>query len=301
MLSFKRFLALNEGGNAVEEFTSGSRATSEEIKKALLFTAEATGLKYNDLVDGVLGSTQHVLSGHRKDSGDLDIALETTAVDQKEVVAKMKKAVNGEAHFSPGLNTYSFAVPVAEDKKIQVDLMFVGNKNWSKFAYNTSPNSKHKGAVRNQIMFAVVLNKQEPGKDFVLKDEAGNTIARASRSMKFDVGIERLFKVAKLKKDGTRKKTLDKVTPEELKLELETIDPKMKNKFEPNADIIVDPKIAVEWMFGPGVKPEDINTAEKVIATIRRKFSKEEADKILAQAVENLNNNNLPIPDELSQ
>lgn len=299
--SFRQYLtSLVESGNAVAQWIDGARATADDIKAALTFVSKHTGIPFNELQDGVLGSTGHVLTGHKHDSGDLDIAIPDKKYDLTEITEKLKKAVNGEASFAPGLKTYSYAVPVSDSKKIQVDLMLVDSKDWAKFAYNTTPDSKYKGAVRNQIMFAVVSHKIEPGKDIVVKDKDGNVIARASRSLKFDTGIERLFKVAKLKKDGSRKKTMDKVTPEELKMELDTIKPELKDKFEPRADTIIDPKIAVEWMFGKGVSPNDVSTAEKVIKLIKQKFSNQEISDIIKQAKENLVNNKLPIPDELN-
>ena len=300
IFSFKQFLtSLTESGNAVAQWVNGARADASDIKTAIKFVSKHTGIPESELQDGVLGSTGHVLTGHKHDSGDLDIAIPDKKYDLTEVTEALKKAVNGEAHFAPGLKTYSYAVPVSDSKKIQVDLMLVDSKDWAKFAYNTTPDSKYKGAVRNQIMFAVVSHKIEPGKDIVVKDKDGNVIARASRSLKFDTGIERLFKVAKLKKDGSRKKTLDKVTPDELKMELDSIEPDLKDKFEPKADTIVDPKIAVQWMFGDGVQPSDVSTAEKVIKLIKEKFSKDESDDIITQAKENLKNNKLPIPEEL--
>ena len=300
--SFKQFLEslLNESGNAVAQWVNGARASADEIKTALKFVAHHTGISFDELSDGVLGSTGRVLAGFKNDSGDLDIAIPEGKYDIKELLDKMKEAVNGEAHFAPGLKTYSFAVPVSDKKKIQVDFMIVKSKEWAKFAYNTDPKTKYKGAVRNQIMFAIVTTKLEPGKDLVIKDDEGNIIARASRSMKFDTGIERLFKVAKLKKDGTRKKNMDKVSPEELSMEIEKIDPKLKDQFEPAADAIIDPHLAVKWMFGDSVSPQDVNTAEKLIRVIRRVFSDGEAKEIFDQARKNLEEHNLEVPEELN-
>lgn len=299
-ISFKQYLnSLIESGNAVEEWVNGARANASDIKEALKFVSNVTNISYHDLEDGILGSTGHVLSGHKHDSGDLDIAFPKDKYDVKDIVKKMSDAVNGESKFSPGLSTYSFAVPVSDEKKIQVDFMFVPSKDWAKFAYNTDPKSKYKGVIRNQILFAVVSSRIEPGKDLVVKDDDGNVIARASRSLKFDGGIERLFKVLKRKKDGTFKKNLEKVTPDELKLELEKINPKLKDQFSTESDAILSPQVAVEWMFGPGVIPSDINTAEKLISVIKRKFSSKEAAEIFEKAKQNILDNSQEIPEEL--
>ena len=299
-LSFKQFIqSLAESGHAVSDWVQGARADANDIKKALKFVSDTTGVSIHDLEDGILGSTGHVLSGHKHDSGDLDIAFPKGKYDIKELTTKMSDAVNGESKFSPGLSTYSFAVPVSDKKKIQVDFMFVPSKEWAKFAYNTDSKSKYKGVIRNQILFAVVSHKIEPGKDLLVKDENGTVIARASRSLKFDGGIERLFKVLRKKKDGTYKKDLEKVTPDELKLELEKIDPKLKDQFEPSPDPILSPQLAVEWMFGKGVIPADINTAEKLISVIKRKFSQKDASEIFEKAKQNILDNKQEIPEEL--
>lgn len=300
IISFKKYLSsLQESGKAVEKWVQGARATATDIKVALKFVAQHTGIPEQDLKDNLIGSTNHTLLGKQDDSGDVDIAMPSDQYDAREINKKLSDAVNGEVYYAPGLKTYSFAIPVSNEKKIQVDLMFVGSKDWAKFAYNTNTGSKYKGVIRNQILFAVVTQHIEPGKDLVVKNQEGEVIARASRSLKFDTGLERLFKVALPKKDGTRKKTLDKVTPEVLKTELDKIDPELKDKFDPDPDPINDPQAAVTWMFGSGVKPADIDTAEKVIELIKTKFKPDDQKEIIEQAIKNLQNNKLPIPEEL--
>lgn len=296
--SFKQYLvSLKESGNAVKQWVNGERASAADIHTALKFVSEHTGIPVQELHDNLLGSTTHTLAGKQVDSGDVDIAIAADKYDVHEIINKLKDAVNGETSFAPGLKTYSFAIPVGGDRKIQVDLMIVNSKDWAKFAYNTQPTSKYKGVVRNQILFAVVTQHIEPGKDVVVKNEEGQVIARASRSLKFDTGIERLFKLAAVMKSGKRKKTLDKVSPDVLQSELQKIDPKLK--FDPDPDPITDPKRAAEWMFGKGTKPEDIDTAEKVIQLIKTKFKPEDKKEIIAQAIKNLESNHLPIPEEL--
>jgi hypothetical protein len=273
LFSFKQYL-LGESGNAVKQWVNGQRASAVDIHTALKFVSKHTGIPLQELHDNLLGSTTHTLAGKQADSGDVDIAIPAEKYDVHEVINKLKDSVNGETSFETGLKTYSFAIPVSDDKKIQVDLMIVNSKDWAKFAYNTHSSSKYKGVVRNQILFAVVTQHVEPGKDVVVKNEDGQVIARASRSLKFDTGIERLFKLAGVMKNGKRKKTLDKVSPDVLQSELEKIDPTLK--FDPTPDPIIDPKRAAEWMFGKGTKPEDIDTAEKVIHLIKTKFKPED-------------------------
>lgn len=296
--SFRQYLvSLKESGNAVKQWVQGERATAADIRVALKFVSEHTGIPVQELQDNLLGSTNHTLAGKQNDSGDVDIAIPADKYDVQEIIAKLKEAVNNEVSFATGLKTYSFAIPVGNGRKIQVDLMIVNSKDWATFAYNTPPTSKYKGVVRNQILFAVVTQHIEPGKDVVVKNEEGQVIARASRSLKFDTGIERLFKIAPLMKNGKRKKTLEKVSPDVLKSELEKIDPKLK--FDPTPDPINDPVRAAEWMFGKGTKPEDIDTAEKVIQLIKTKFKPSDRDEIIDQAIKNLEDNHLPVPEEL--
>lgn len=295
MLSFKSFLMF-EGGHATEKFGT-SRAKQADIQAALKFVSNVIGVDESSLKDSLLGSTELTLLGKKEDSGDIDIAMELKDSNYADMHKKMMAAVNDEGYFNHGGKIGSYAVPV-NGKKVQVDLMFVNSKEWAKFIYHSAQGrgSKYPGAVRNIILFTALTFVQEPGKDFVERDEEGNVIARASRSIKLDAGMERLFKRAKINtKTGKANKSLDTVTPDELDDHLRQLGKKID--FAKEVDRIDIPDKIAEFIFGAGVKAQDIMTPENVIELIKTKMKNPE--KILAQARKELERNKLPIPDEL--
>ena len=287
MLTFRQFLA--EGGHATEKYGTG-RVSQADLRRALSFTSRALGTSEQDLTANLLGSGHLLLSGHKKDSGDIDIALPDDAMEDTH--AAMLKAVGGKGTLNKGTKVGSYAVPVG-DRSVQVDLMFVPDVEWAKFIYSSEHGrkSKYPGAVRNIILMAAVAQTQRPGEDIVVKD-GDNVIARASRSLKLQGGLERLFKVAKLKKDGTRSKTLDKVEPEEVAKLAKGA------KFSTEADLISDPQQVLSWLFGKGVTPDMVRTAEQVIHLIKAKLPNAKA--VLKKAVTELQQAKLPVPEELN-
>ncbi len=292
MISFKQFLI--EGGHATSKWNT-ERATQADVKAALEFVSKAINVPYDVLKKDLLGSTELTLLGKKKDSGDIDIAFSTKDADAEAIDEKMRAATNGEGSYNKGTRVGSYAVPV-NGKKVQVDLMFVNDKDWAKFMYHSSlgNGSKYPGAVRNIIMFTALTKRQVPGEDFVLRDEQGNVLARASRSIKMDSGMERLFKVAKKTKNGYSK-TLDKVGPEDVKAFLKELGKEVKFKGDP--DITTDPSTVVQFIFGKGTKPEDVKTAEQVIALIKKQKDSTEIIKAARSELERLK---MVVPEELT-
>ncbi len=293
MITFKQFLI--EGGHATEKFST-QRAKPADVKAALEFVSKTIGIPYSTLKNDLLGSTELTLAGKKEDSGDIDIALELGKHDMEDINKKMLAVVNGEGVLNRGTKVGSYAVPV-NGKKVQVDLMFVNSRDWAKFSYHSDQGrgSKYPGAVRNIIMMTALAHTQEPEKDFVMRDEEGNVVARASRSIKMDTGMERLFKAAKKNpKTGKYNKTLDKMSGEELEKLLSAAG--VKAKFSKDPDVITDPKKVVEFIFGKGVKPEDVSSAEKVIARIKKLKNSAEILKAAKSELERLK---MIVPEEL--
>lgn len=292
MLTFKTFLL--EGGHATTKWET-QRANQSDVKAALEFVSKAIGVPFNTLKNDLLGSTELTLLGKKKDSGDIDIAFTTKDADAESIDQKMLVATNGEGGYNKGTRVGSYAVPV-NGKKVQVDLMFVNDKDWAKFIYHSSlgNGSKYPGAVRNILMFTALTKRQVPGEDFVLRDDNGNVIARASRSIKMDVGMERLFKVAKKTKTGGYSKTMEKVGPEDVKTFLKELGKEIKFKGDP--DVTSDPATIVQFIFGEGVKPEDVKTAEQVIALIKKQ---KDATEILKAGKSELERLKMVVPTEM--
>jgi hypothetical protein len=294
MITFKQFLI--EGGNATAKWNT-ERANQADIKAALEFVSKTLGVPYNTLKNDLLGSTALTLLGKKKDSGDIDIAFSIKDANTESIDEKMRTATNGEGGYNKGTRVGSYAVPV-NGKKVQVDLMFVDDKDWAKFMYHSSlgNGSKYPGAVRNILMFTALTKRQVPGEDFVLRDNDGNVLARASRSIKMDTGMERLFKVAKKTKAGDYSKTLEKVGPEDVKTFLKELGKEVKFKGDP--DITSDPATVVQFIFGKGTKPEDVKTAEQVIALIKKQ---KDAAEILKAGKAELERLKMVVPEEMNQ
>ena len=293
MPSFKQFLL--ESGKATAAFGT-SRATAGDIRAALKFVSRVLGIPYDDLENDLLGSTMITLGGKKEDSGDIDLAFSLEDSDVDSVNKKMLAAVDGEGKYNAGTRVGSYAVPV-NGKKVQVDLMFVRNKDWAKFSYHSSQgiDSQYPGAVRNIILATALAHTQEPGKDFVMRDDEGRVIARASRSIKLDAGMQRLFKMAKINpKTGKYSSTLEKVSPEDLEKFLKDMGKYIN--FSHREEATDNPDDVAEFVFGKGVRAADIMTAENVIKRIKKLKNSAE---ILSASREQLEKNKLPVPSEL--
>jgi hypothetical protein len=292
-LTFKQFL--DEGGAATAEHHT-ERATQQDIDTALRFVEKHTGVAYDRLKDNLLGSTGHTLAGHRTSSGDIDIAIEEGRYDKDKLVSAMTKATGLEKAKSVGGSTYSFPVRVAADKKVQVDLMFVPSEKWARFGFHAALNSQHKGITRNLLLVNLMKRMFEKDKDVVVKGDDGEEIVRVRRGFKMDRGLERIYRVAPMRKDGKGRVALRAGTPVEVEAELKKLG--RQEKFSKDPDAILDPDKAAEFMFGPGVKAKDILSAEQVIKLI---FKRPDHVDIFKDTIEDLEKSDQPIPDEIKK
>ena len=292
MLTFKQFM--RESAKATSKFQV-TRAGPDDIKKALQLVSKTLHIPYDDLKDDLLGTGRLTMMGKKEDSGDIDIAFSLKDANVDEINQKMLDAVDGEGSYNPGTKVGSYAVPV-NGKKVQVDLMFVPEKKWAKFAYHSAHGeaSKYPGAVRNIILTTALAHTQEPGKDFVIRDKDGKVIARASKSMTLDTGMKRLFKKVKKLKSGELGKTLEKTDPKELESFLKELGKDIK--FSHEEEFTNNPDDVAEYIFGKGVKAEDVMTAEDVISQIKKLKNSRE---ILTSAKSELEKINLPVPIEI--
>lgn len=296
MRTFKMFLL--EGGAATAKWNT-KRASKADIEDALEFVAKATGISLKTLRDNLLGSTGTTLKGKKESSGDIDIGLDDKKVDKDELIKAMMKATGDKGVWNEANRVGSFAVPTRTGN-VQVDLMLLPDLDWAKFAYfsGEGDTSAYKSVVRNVLLVSVAQVRQEPGKDFIIHDKDGNIVARASRSFKLTTGLERLFKLAPLKKNGERSKGLAKVSPEELAKELKQLDPSVK--FDKNADPITDPDKVAEFLFGEGVSADELMTAEDVLKLIKsNRFTAEERKHILDNAREHFKKTDIPVPPDI--
>ena len=195
-----------------------------------------------------------------------------------------------------GGGVFSFAVPTASDRRVQVDLMFVPSEKWAKFGFHSELGSKHKGAVRNLLLANLMKRIFEKGKDITVKDDEGNEVVRVRRVFKMDGGLERTFRVAPMRKDGKGRVAPRKGTAEEADAILKQLG--RKEQFSRDPDPILDPDKAAEFMFGKGVKAADILSAEQVIKLI---FKRPDHPEIFKDAAEDIEAANLPVPEEIKQ
>ena len=292
--TFKQFLL--EGGAATASFNT-QRADKHDIELAIKFVSKHTGISTKDLIDNLLGSTKHTLSGKKKDSGDIDIAVKATEQEQEVMVEKMKKATGMDKVHRTGDGVFSFAVPTVGDKRVQVDLMIVPSVEWARFGFHADSSSKYKGAIRNLLLVNLMKNIFEDGKDFVVKDDGGKEIIRVRRRFTMDRGLKREFRLAPMRKDGKgRLGSMGPSTPEDVEAELKKLG--VKKAFSKNADPIYDPDKAAAFMFGKGVRGSDIMSAEQVIALIKKR---QDAAEIFKDSVADFQKNKLDIPDELKK
>jgi hypothetical protein len=275
-----------------------TRASANDIKSALKFVAKHAGLDLDEIKTSLIGSTEKTLAGKQQDSGDIDIAVEEGSVDREAVIQKMLDATGTDEIHRAGAGVFSFAVPVPGDRKVQVDLMFVPSKKWAKFSFHSAPDSKYKGAVRSLLFVNMMKQIFEPGKDLEVKDpEDGEPVIRVRRSFKADVGLERLFKVRPMRKDGKgRTKNLAKATAEEVSAELKRMG--LDHKFDPSSDPITDPDQAASLMFGKGVKAKDVMSVEQIVNIIRKR---KDASTIFKNTMDDLKEQGLEVPPELEQ
>lgn len=275
-----------------------TRASADDIKSALKFVAKHAGLNLDQLKTNLLGSTNKTLSGNQQDSGDIDIAVEEGSVDREAVIQKMLDATGTDEIHRAGAGVFSFAVPVPGDRKVQVDLMFVPSAKWARWSFHSAPDSKYKGAVRSLLFVNMMKQVWEKDRDLEVNDpDDGQPFIRVRRSFKADVGLERLFKLRPMRKDGKgRTKNLGKATPEEVAAELKRMG--LKHKFDPNPDPITDPDKAAALMFGKGVTAKDVMSVEQIVNLIKKR---KDAATIFKNTMDDLKEQGLEVPPELEE
>jgi len=288
-------MSLKEGGNATAEWGT-TRATQKDMQVALQFMSRASCIPIDELRSGLLGSTELTMLGLRKDSGDVDIAIDLGKYDMADIHTKVLAAVNNEGSLASGLRTGSYAVPVGGGKKIQVDLMYFDSVKWAKFMYHSDEgrNSKYKGVVRNQLLMACVRHMVHPG-DMLVMNEDGEIVARASRSIDPNKGMRRIFKMVSInKRTGQPNKTLGTVTPAEIKARYPDA------QFVDREDLVNDPVALVHALFGPGVEPENIMTVEDLMDVISRKVDDAKLRETIGlDAATTLDRDHIPYPPSL--
>lgn len=296
MKIYELFEARESSGKSTKDLGT-TRATSKDIKSALAFVSKHAGIPMDDLKANLLGSTPHTLAGNKQDSGDIDIAVDASKYTQETIVKKMLDATGQDEIHRAGKGVFSFAVPVEGGNKVQVDLMLVPSTEWARWAFHSAPGSKYKGAVRSLLLVNMMKQVWEKDKDLEVDGEDGEPIIRVRRSFKADEGLERLFRVRPMRKDGKgRTKNLGKATAKEVQAELDRLG--LDHKFDPRPDPIRDPDKAAELMFGKGIRGKDILSVEQIVNLIKKR---KDAKEIFQNTMDDLREQGHEVPEELEQ
>jgi len=172
----------------------------EDIPSTIEFVSKQTGVVFTDLHP--LGSV-----GKVPVSGDIDLAISNRTYNSAWIHSRLEEKV-GESNcvYNRGTGVCSYAVPICGSAKnglTQVDLMFVDNIDWAKFAYFSDPNSKYKGAVRTMLLMGIVATMNSNGIDYFRYDDSGQLLVRAGSTFDLNRGIRRIFQYRPKRKNGS--------------------------------------------------------------------------------------------------
>lgn len=287
-----------EGGAALKD-ASTNRIKKEDIPATLKYVAKISGIKVKDLHP--LGST-----GKTATSGDIDLAVSMQDYDPEKIhnniIGHLVDALGGDKErygiYNKGTKVGSYAVPIrgTSGELVQVDLMYVPNTEWAKFAYfSPGDTSKYKGAVRGILLAAAAASLNEKSKDTFVYDN-DELIVRVSRGIDPNVGLKRIMQMRPRKKSGEGYlKTMKKVSAEDIQKAFPDLE------FERGELIIDDPSQVVKVIFGPTTSPQDVESAEKILNLIK-KFPKDRREKTLTIAknrMQELQRRGFAVPKEL--
>lgn len=282
-----------EGGAATAKWGTG-RVDKGDIPATIDYVSKLSGIPVEDLHP--LGSV-----GKTPTSGDIDLAVDSKKYDVGSVHSKVMQGVNNQGMFNKGTKVGSYAVPIAGDPgkgNVQVDLMPTGNVAYSKFAYHSpGGKSKYKGAVRTILLMAVASSLNEEGTDHATYDPDSNElIIRAGRTLDLTSGLRRIFQHRpEKKKGGGYLKNMKSIPLDQFQQMFPGIEVQNGNV------TIDDPKMIVQMLFGEGVKPKDVATAEQVIELIKKKIPEEKQEEVFQRARKRLDSAKLPIPEEMEE
>ena len=269
-------IAPKQGGYALKN-AGVQRIKRSDIPATIAHVAKLLNIPKKDLHR--IGST-----GKVNDSGDIDLAIDSTKYDPEHLHSKLVAKVGEERSVANrGTKVNSYAVPIrGDDSKglVQVDLMYTPNIEWAKFSYHSEgENSKYKGAVRTILLMATAAALNEKGTDHFEYEEDGSLSIRAGRTLDLSTGLRRIFQHRPNRKDGTGKvKTLKSIPIEDFKREYPNIEVK-------GGQITVDdPQKVLKVLFGSGVTPNDVRSAEQVLRLIKKKFDDDTQQKIFSFA-----------------
>jgi len=153
---------LNEGGNIFKD-PEGKPATQRIQKNDIIPTLQwLEGIVDLELTDNMLGTT-----GKKADSGDIDVAVDSTKITKGDLEQKLSEYVeelNGEPKQwirKSGISVH-FKTPIKGDQAngfVQTDFMF-GDPEWMKFSLQGGgEGSAFKGVHRHILLASIAKTK----------------------------------------------------------------------------------------------------------------------------------------------
>lgn len=257
-----------------------ARIKREDIPGTMKYVSDLLAIPRTELFP--LGST-----GKIADSGDIDLAVDLNKYNP-EHIDKVMKAHGYKGTYNKSNKVGSYTIPIkGEEGKgyVQVDFMFTPNPEWAKFSYfSAGEGSKFKGVVRTVLLASVAAAAlNEPGVDYFEYLPDGKLGARAGRTLDLHQGLRRIhqYRPKKLSGDGYHK-------------HMKTVSPEDFTKMYPGVNIksgqtnVDNPEKVVKSLFGKGVTPDDVQSAEQVMHLIKSRFTPEVQKKIFKLAASRL-------------
>lgn len=269
---------VNEGGNATAAYGVG-RIKREDISGTIKYVSDLLSIPRGEL--HLIGST-----GKLADSGDIDLGVDLNQYNP-EHIDKVLKAHGYNGKYNKGNKVGSYSIPVKGDPTngfVQVDFMFTTNPDWAKFSYHSpGEGSRYKGAVRTVLIASAAAVINEPGTDYFEYTPTGDLSARVGRTFDLHQGLRRVhqYRPKNVAGDGYAK-SMKNVSPEEFL----TMHPGVNVK--PGQMLNDNPEKVVKTIFGKGVTPDDVQSAEQVLHLIKTRFTPEMQKKVFKLAAARL-------------
>lgn len=267
---FESFDPINEGGKVFDDASKIRKenvdATIKDIEENL-FPSLGLSLDKNVIK---LGS-----AGHADLSGDIDFGVIGIPLEDLHETMKVKFP-DKEINFMKGLEVLSTTWPIkGGDGEVQVDLIPVYDKEWTKFVYGYPEGSKYKSAHRNWLFMAVLSAIKENVERDADTDEP---VAYDGFMMNLNKG---LFAIKKNYQGKTKILKHGQIVEEKL--------------------ITMDPDKFVKFVFGKEYGQKDVETFEDCLHIINKSEFKwqDNIEDIKKNLKKFLDRVKLPIPKEL--
>ena len=256
------------GGRAFKNLNL-TRVTREEIPLVVESIVSVVGLSYEYMMENMMGSC-----GKQKDSGDIDIAVDSEQFSKKQfrdIFYRAQKILGQErakAMLKSGQINLAVNIPNT-DRDIQVDFIY-GKAEWLKFSHwSAGEESNWKGVFISQtfgVLAKMTVLYRYPENAVVDKD---NGIDERLAEVAYAYDLENGLNVrCRIRKRGG----FVPVTPDEFETQCAgPMPPRV-----PRVGYIDDPKTVLKILVGPSATFENTSTFEKLLATLRKDRTKEE-------------------------